>query len=128
LMMLLYIGGFALSWGPIVWVLLAEIFPNAIKGRALGIAVAAQWIANLLVSWSFKILDGNSALNAAFHHGFAYWLYGAMSLLAAWFVWRWVPETKGRSLESIQTLWRTPPAGSQADLDALSRPGVTTNG
>ncbi|HZO23758.1 MAG TPA: D-xylose transporter XylE [Steroidobacteraceae bacterium] len=100
-----YIGGFALSWGPVVWVLLAEMFPNSIKGKAMGIAVAAQWIANLLVSGSFKVLDGNSTLNALFHHGFAYWIYGAMSVLAAVFVIRYVPETKGRTLEAIQDLW-----------------------
>ena len=100
-----YIGGFALSWGPVVWVLLSEIFPNAIKGKAMALAVAMQWIANLFVSWSFKVLDGNSALNAMFNHGFAYWIYGGMSVLAAIFVLRYVPETKGRTLESIQDLW-----------------------
>ena len=105
LMVIVYIAGFALSWGPIVWVMLAEIFPNSIKGVAMGIAVAVQWLANLAVSWSFKVLDGNSALNAAFNHGFAYYLYGAMSVLAALFVWRYVPETKGRSLEQIQHMW-----------------------
>jgi SP family xylose:H+ symportor-like MFS transporter len=103
---LVYIAGFAVSWGPVVWVLLAEIFPNSIKDRAMAIAVAVQWIANLFVSWSFKILDGSSALNAAFHHGFAYLIYGAMSLLATIFVWRMVPETKNRRLEEIQELWR----------------------
>ena len=105
-----YIAGFSLSWGPVVWVMLSEIFPNSIKGKAMGIAVAAQWIANLFVSWSFKILDGNSALNAMFNHGFAYWIYGAMSVLAALFVIRFVPETKQRSLESIQELWGQQPA------------------
>ena len=100
-----YIAGFALSWGPVVWVLLSEIFPNAIKGKAMALAVAMQWIANLFVSWSFKVLDGNSALNAMFNHGFAYWIYGGMSVLAALFVLRYVPETKGRTLESIQDLW-----------------------
>lgn len=100
-----YIGGFALSWGPVTWVLLSEMFPNSIKGRALAIAVAAQWIANLFVSWSFKVIDGNSVLNALFNHGFAYWIYGVMSILAALFVIRYVPETKGRSLEAIQDLW-----------------------
>jgi MFS transporter, SP family, xylose:H+ symportor len=69
------------------------------------IAVAAQWIANLFVSWSFKVLDGNSVLNAMFNHGFAYWIYGAMSVLAALFVMVYVPETKGRTLEQIQDLW-----------------------
>jgi len=106
-----YIAGFALSWGPVVWVLLAEIFPNAIKSKAMAIAVAMQWIANLFVSWSFKVLDGNSVLNGMFNHGFAYWVYGAMSILAALFVLKFVPETKGRTLESIQQLWvANPPA------------------
>jgi SP family xylose:H+ symportor-like MFS transporter len=100
-----YIGGFAFSWGPVAWVLLAEMFPNSIKGKGLGLAVAAQWLANLVVSASFKVLDGNSTLNALFNHGFAYWIYGGMSVLAALFVIRYVPETKGRSLEAIQDLW-----------------------
>jgi SP family xylose:H+ symportor-like MFS transporter len=105
-----YIAGFALSGGPVVWVLLSEIFPNAIKGKAMALAVAMQWGANLFVSWSFKVLDGNSALNALFNHGFAYWIYGVMSLLAALFVWRFVPETKGHRLEAIQHLWTKQPA------------------
>ena len=100
-----YIAGFAFSWGPVAWVLLAEMFPNSIKAWGLGLAVAAQWFANLLVSASFKVIDGNSTLNAMFNHGFAYWIYGAMSVLAAVFVIRYVPETKGRSLEAIQDLW-----------------------
>ena len=83
-----YIGGFAFSWGPVAWVLLAEMFPNSIKGKGLGLAVAAQWLANLVVSASFKVLDGNSTLNALFNHGFAYWIYGGMSVLAALFVIR----------------------------------------
>lgn len=105
-----YIAGFALSWGPVAWVMLSEMFPNAIKGKAMGLAVAAQWIANLVVSASFKVLDGSSALNAMFNHGFAYWIYGGMSVLAALFVIRYVPETKGRSLEAIQELWSKPDA------------------
>jgi SP family xylose:H+ symportor-like MFS transporter len=100
-----YIAGFALSWGPVTWVLLSEMFPNAIKNKAMAIAVAAQWIANLFVSWSFKILIGNSALNAMFNHGFPYWVYGVMSFLAAAFVYFYVPETKRRTLEEIQNLW-----------------------
>src|SRR5882724_5919659 len=109
-----YIAGFALSWGPVAWVMLSEMFPNAIKGKAMGIAVAAQWIANLLVSASFKVLDGNSVLNAMFNHGFAYWIYGGMSVLAALFVLRYVPETKGRSLEAIQDLWGKPETAGAA--------------
>jgi SP family xylose:H+ symportor-like MFS transporter len=102
---LAYIAGFALSWGPVTWVMLSEMFPNAVKGKAMAIAVAAQWIANLFVSWSFKILIGNSTLNALFNHGFPYWVYGVMSFLAAAFVYFYVPETRHRTLEEIQNLW-----------------------
>lgn len=108
-----YIAGFSLSWGPVVWVMLAEIFPNSIKGKAMAIAVAAQWIANLFVSWSFKVLDGNTVLNTAFNHGFAYWIYGVMSVLSALFVMKYVPETMGRSLEAIQELWHHTPDDSK---------------
>lgn len=124
LCVLAYIACFAFSWGPVVWVLLSEIFPNSIKGKALSLAVAAQWIANLLVSWSFKILDGNALLTEVFHHGFAYWLYAALSALAAIFVWRWVPETKGRTLESIQGIWGKPlpVPGAALPAEAWSKP------
>lgn len=100
-----YIIGFSFSWGPIVWVLLAEIYPNSIKGQAMSIGVAAQWIANFVVSQTFPMMDGSSALNAAFNHGFAYWLYGICSVLAALFVWKYIPETKGRSLEDMENVW-----------------------
>jgi SP family xylose:H+ symportor-like MFS transporter len=116
-----YIAGFALSWGPVTWVLLAEMFPNSIKSRAMAIAVAAQWIANLFVSWSFKILIGNSTLNAMFNHGFPYWMYGVMSFLAAAFVYFYVPETKQRTLEEIQSLWK---GGSSQATAALKHPAA----
>ncbi|BBF80696.1 D-xylose transporter XylE [Asticcacaulis excentricus] len=103
---MLYIAGFALSWGPVVWVLLAEMFPNSIKGKAMAIAVAAQWISNYIVTWSFKVIDGDSTLNATFNHGLNYYIYAAFSVLAAVFVWKFVPETKGRTLEAIESLWK----------------------
>jgi MFS transporter, SP family, xylose:H+ symportor len=106
----IYIAGFSLSWGPVVWVMLAEIFPNSIRDKAMAIAVAAQWFMNWVVSVTFNIMDGNSALNAAFNHGFAYWLYGGFSVLAAVFVWKFVPESKGMSLENMQKLWKKSPA------------------
>ena len=102
---IVYIAGFAMSWGPVVWVLLSEIFPGAIRGRLMALAVAAQWIANLVVSWSFMVIDGHAALNDIFHHGFAYYVYALMSILAGLFVWRFVPETAGHSLEAIPQLW-----------------------
>jgi SP family xylose:H+ symportor-like MFS transporter len=105
--MLVYTAGFAVSWGPVTWVLLSEIFPNQIRGKAMALAVAMQWIANYLVSWTFPILDKNPYLVEHFKHGFAYWIYGGMSLLAALFMWKFVPETKGRTLEQMEGIWRT---------------------
>jgi MFS transporter, SP family, xylose:H+ symportor len=105
----IYIAGFSLSWGPVVWVMLAEIFPNSIRDKAMAIAVAAQWFMNWVVTVTFNIMDGNSALTASFHHGFAYWLYGGFSVLAALFVWKFVPESKGVSLEAMQKLWKKDP-------------------
>lgn len=103
--MLTYTAGFAMSWGPVTWVLLSEIFPNSIRG-AMSIAVAAQWIANLIISWTFPIMNDNTMLTNQFHHGFSYWIYGIMGVLAALFVWRLVPETKGKTLEEIEKLWK----------------------
>lgn len=108
-----YILGFSFSWGPVVWVMLAEIFPNSIRGKAMSIAVAAQWIMNFVVSATFPVMDRSTALNSQFNHGFAYWVYGVCAILAALFVIKFVPETKGRPLESIQELWhKSPPPGT----------------
>ncbi len=103
--MLTYTAAFAMSWGPVCWVLLAEIFPNSIRG-ALSIAVAAQWIANWIVSLTFPMLNDNVWLTQKFNHGFAYWIYGIMSVISAIFMWKFVPETKGKTLESMEQLWK----------------------
>lgn len=103
--MLIYTAAFAMSWGPVCWVLLAEIFPNSIRG-ALSIAVTAQWIANWVVSLTFPMLNDNVWLTEKFNHGFAYWIYGIMSALSAIFMWKFVPETKGKTLESMEQLWK----------------------
>lgn len=104
--MLVYTAGFAMSWGPVCWVLLAEIFPNSIRSVVMSIAVAAQWIANFMVSWTFPMLDKNQYLTDTFNHGMAYWIYGIMGLLAALFIWKFIPETKGRSLEQMEAYWK----------------------
>ena len=103
--MLTYTASFAMSWGPVTWVLLSEIFPNSIRS-AMSIAVAAQWIANLIISWTFPMLNDNLALTASFNHGFAYWIYGVMGILSALFIWKMVPETKGKTLEEIEKTWK----------------------
>jgi SP family xylose:H+ symportor-like MFS transporter len=102
---LVYIAGFAMSWGPVMWVVLSEIFPNSIRG-AMSIATATVWVTDLIISWSFPVLDDNTWLVGEFHHGFAYWLYAAICLAAVIFVWRMVPETKGKTLEQIEKLWK----------------------
>ncbi len=70
LSMLFYVAAFAMSWGPVCWVLLSEIFPNAIRGKALAIAVAAQWLANYFVSWTFPMMDKNSLAGGPFPQRF----------------------------------------------------------
>jgi SP family xylose:H+ symportor-like MFS transporter len=100
---LLYIAGFAMSWGPVMWVVLSEIFPNSIRS-AMSLATAMVWITDLIISWTFPVLDENSWLMEKFHHGFAYWLYASVCIAAVIFVWKYVPETKGKSLEEIQKI------------------------
>jgi len=103
--MLLYTAAFAMSWGPVCWVLLAEIFPNSIRG-AMSIAVAAQWIANWIISLTFPMMNDNVWLTGRFNHGFSYWIYGIMGILSAIFMWKMVPETKGKKLEEIEKIWK----------------------
>ncbi len=104
LLMLVYIAAFAMSWGPVTWVLLSEIFPNSIKG-VMAVAVAVQWLANLLVSWTFPMMNNSTNLVEMFNHGFPYWIYGGMAILSGLFIWKFVPETKGRTLEDMEALW-----------------------
>ena len=96
---IIYTASFMMSWGPICWVLISEIFPNTIRGKAVAIAVAAQWIANFLVSSTFPSLSQWSV-------GGAYIIYAVFCVLSALFVWKWVPETKGKTLEDMTRLWR----------------------
>jgi sugar porter (SP) family MFS transporter len=103
--MLTYIASFAIAIGPVTWVLLSEIFPTKVRGRAMAIATLLLWLANYIVSQTFPLLDESPFLVATFHHGFAFWLYAAMCVVLIVVVWRWVPETKGKSLEEIEQEW-----------------------
>ena len=89
----LFVVAFGMSWGPVVWVLLGEMFPNRIRAAALGIAAAGQWAANWLITVTFPGLRE--------HLGLAYGFYGLCAVLSGLFVWRWVMETKGVSLEDM---------------------------
>ena len=85
---------FGMSWGPGVWVLLGEMFNNRIRATALGIAAAAQWLANFAISTSFPVM-------ADLGLGFAYGFYTLCAILSFFFVLKWVPETKGKELEDM---------------------------
>lgn len=105
--LLVYSASFMFSWGPITWVLIAEIFPNTIRGAAVAIAVAFQWIFNFIVSSSFvPMFNMHLTEGDHFGHWFTYGLYGVICVVAALFVWRLVPETKGKTLEDMSKLWK----------------------
>lgn len=89
-----YVFAFGLSWGPVVWVLLGETFPNRIRAAALSVAAAAQWVANWAISTSFPVLQHVGL-------GLAYGLYTAFAILSFFFVIRFVRESKGRELEEM---------------------------
>ena len=98
--LMVYSASFMFSWGPICWVLIAEVFPNTIRGGAVAIAVAFQWIFNWIVSTSFVPMANSLG------YWFVYALYGVICVLAALFVWKLVPETKGKTLEDMTKLWK----------------------
>ena len=97
---MVYSASFMFSWGPVCWVLIAEVFPNTIRGAAVAIAVAFQWIFNWIVSTSFVPLANSMG------YWFTYGLYGVICIIAAIFVWKLVPETKGKTLEDMTKLWK----------------------
>ena len=96
---IIFTASFMMSWGPICWVLVSEIFPNKIRGQAVAIAVAAQWAANFLISSTYPPM-------MAFSPVVTYAFYGAMAVLSALFVWQMVPETKGKTLEEMEAVWK----------------------
>jgi MFS family permease len=89
----LFVVAFGMSWGPVVWVLLGEMFPNRIRAAALGFAAAGQWLANWAITVSFPALRETL--------GLAYGFYALCAVLSGLFVWRWVEETKGMHLEDM---------------------------
>jgi SP family xylose:H+ symportor-like MFS transporter len=95
---IIYTASFMMSWGPICWVLISEIFPNKIRSQAIALAVAAQWAANFFISSTYPQM-------MEFSGGGTYLFYGIMSVLSAFFVWKMVPETKGKTLEEMENLW-----------------------
>ena len=97
---LLYISFFAISLGPLTFVVVAEIFPNHIRGRAMSVAIFFLWLSVYVVSQTFPMLL--ESIGSAY----TFWIYMITSVMAFVFIWKVVPETKGKTLEQIQEMWR----------------------
>jgi MFS family permease len=98
--LMLYVGSFAVGLGPVFWLILSEIYPLRIRGRAMSVGTVANWSANLIVALSFLTLTHVMGKPATF------WLYGIVSIGAWLFAFFLVPETKGKTLEQIEAHWR----------------------
>lgn len=105
--LLLFMASFSISWGPVVWVLLSEIFPNRVRSIALSIAVFVQWAANFLVSQTFPLMNENQLLKTMFHGAFPFMVFAVLCLAALLFVRKYVPETKSKTLEQMNELWKS---------------------
>jgi SP family arabinose:H+ symporter-like MFS transporter len=99
LIILLYIAFFASAMGPLVWVVMAEIFPIKVRGSAMGLATLVLWVADFAVTLTFPVISDK------FHPSTAFWLYAAMCACDLVFIWFFLPETKGKSLEEIERGW-----------------------
>ncbi|MBD0851652.1 sugar porter family MFS transporter [Maribacter arenosus] len=107
---LIFIGSFAMSMGPIVWVLLSEIFPNKIRSAAMAVAVAAQWLANYFVSQTFPMVvesDANRLImdGGTWNNALPYFLFSVFIVIIILFVYKYIPETKGKTLEEMEALF-----------------------
>uniref|UniRef100_A0A6J5ZKN8 Unannotated protein n=1 Tax=freshwater metagenome TaxID=449393 RepID=A0A6J5ZKN8_9ZZZZ len=107
--LVVFIASFAFSLGPVVWTIISEIYPGRVRGKAVSFATAANWGAAFLVAEFFLTLTNGIGESATF------FLFAAMCILGFIFVWRYVPETRGRSLEEIQQMWDK--GGSIAEWD-----------
>jgi MFS family permease len=99
LALVVFIASFAFSMGPVVWTLISEIYPNRVRGRAIAVATAVNWFSAFIVAQFFlSVVD-------AIGESTTFFVFAAFCVVTYVFVWRFVPETKGRSLEEIQERW-----------------------
>jgi sugar porter (SP) family MFS transporter len=99
-LILCYVACFSFGMGPGVWVVISELFPTRIRGRAMSLATVALWLACLLITVTFL------SLVKAFTAAGAFWVYAVMCACTVWFVWKFTPETKGKNLEEIEQQWK----------------------
>ncbi|WON76796.1 sugar porter family MFS transporter [Serratia sp. UGAL515B_01] len=100
--MLFFMVFYALSWGVGAWVLVSEIFPNRMRSQGMSIAVGCMWLANFVVSQSFPMINDQPYLFSTFHGAFPMWIFAICCLFSYWFIGRFIPETKGISLEKME--------------------------
>lgn len=103
--MLTFIASFALSMGPVTWVLLSEIFPNKVRSTAMSVAVAVQWLFNAIVANTFPIISGSEINTNVFNGALPYFIFAGLCVVTILFVWKFIPETKGKTLEEMDDLW-----------------------
>lgn len=97
---LLAIASYAISLAPVTWLLISEIFPSRIRGRAMSICTVVLWLSDFTLSYTFPILTQNIG------EGWTFILYVVVTAVSALFVWKMVPETRGKSLEEIEQYWQ----------------------
>jgi SP family arabinose:H+ symporter-like MFS transporter len=100
LLILLYIASFAFSFGPVCWVIIGEIFPTSVRGRAMALGTLSLWLANFLIGQLTPMMLDGIGPAATF------WIFAALCSPTIWLVWKLIPETKGRSLEEIERYWK----------------------
>lgn len=100
--MLFFMVFYAMSWGVGAWVLVSEIFPNRMRSQGMSIAVGCMWLANFVVAQSFPMINDQPYLFSTFHGAFPMWVFAACCLFSYWFIARFIPETKGVSLERME--------------------------
>jgi SP family arabinose:H+ symporter-like MFS transporter len=99
--LLCYVASFAFSYGPIVWVIISEIFPTRIRGLAVSIGSFSLMLTGFLITLTNPLLIKTIMPSGTF------FLYAGLTLPAIWFIWKYVPETKGKSLEEIEKYWKS---------------------
>ncbi|MEM6767144.1 MAG: sugar porter family MFS transporter [Bacteroidota bacterium] len=103
---LTFIGSFAMSMGPIVWVILSEMFPNSIRSISMSIAVAVQWGANYMVSQSFPVVvESKVNVDGMWNGSLPYFIFMLFIFITILFTIKYIPETKGKTLEEIEEIW-----------------------
>jgi sugar porter (SP) family MFS transporter len=116
LFIIVYVVCFGLSVGPVTWVILSEIYPTAIRGRALGLATFFLWMSDYAITQTFPMMDAKGSwFVERFNHAFPFYIYAAFCLMLIIVLATLVPETKGRSLEEIERSWLKPDAKGAKD-------------